>query len=453
MTLKTFPHSEQLTELVDDRPAEQVFRVHPAIFSDPDIFELEITHIFERTWSFVALESQLAKPHDFITGRIGRTPVLLTRDGDGRLHGFLNICRHKGALLCRSDSGNRRSHVCVYHGWSFDSTGRNIYVRDIETGFYGEGFRHEDHDLVALARVESYRGLVFASLNPNVPPLEEFLGEMRPIIDLAMEQGPHGMEAVPGRMRYTFQGNWKLQMDNGQDFYHLGSTHTSFLRVLQRRSEGAGHKEGHQYDWKKRMAQQAGMFQFEHGHNAVWINQPEPANRPIYPFIDEIRSRVGEEKASWMLRNRNCLVFPNMQIAEATSLLVRVFHPVAVDRTEMRVFCLAPIGEPPEQRARRIRQFEDFFNPAGLATPDDNVVYQECQQGAGASGTPWLQGYFRGLGAMQPGANEAARSLGMAPEASLQGHFDIQNETCFHPPYREWLRLMQAGMNGQEAYQ
>ena len=61
--------------------------------------------------------------------------------------------------------------------------------------------------------------------------------------------------------------------------------------------------------------------------------------------------------------------------------MLRTFRPVAVDRTEMRSYCLAPIGEKPELRAWRLRQFEDFFNPTGIATPDDTVTYEDCQRG------------------------------------------------------------------------
>jgi benzoate/toluate 1,2-dioxygenase subunit alpha len=74
---------------VDDRPDEGVFRVHRDVYSDPDIFELEMKYIFERMWNFLTIESQLSKPNDYITTYIGRTPV----------------CRfEKGAFRCRSIS-------------------------------------------------------------------------------------------------------------------------------------------------------------------------------------------------------------------------------------------------------------------------------------------------------------------------------------------------------------
>jgi benzoate/toluate 1,2-dioxygenase subunit alpha len=437
---------------LDDRPEEGIFRVHRAIYSDPRLFELEVKYIFERTWIFLALESQLPAPHDFRTTWIGRTPVLVSRDRDGKVGAYLNVCRHKGALLCREAQGNARVHTCPYHNWAYDSGGRNINIKDAAAGQYPKAFASEDHGLIPLPRMEAYRGLIFGSLCKGVPPLQDYLGEIRHFIDLAMDQGPKGMEFIPGRSCYTFRANWKLQVDNGIDYYHLTSAHASFMRVQDRRREGAGNTQARMFDWKKRFQGNGGAFQFENGHSAIWLDQAEPEKRPIYPSIDEIRARVGETRAEWMLKSKNTVIFPTLQIADGTSLLLRTFRPLAVDRTEMRVYCLAPIGESRELRAWRLRQFEDFFNPSGMATPDDNVIYEDCQLGYGAQPLSWLQGFERGTTALKPGANAAADAMGMRPVASLAGHFDIQNEVCYHPAYREWARLIRAGLSSEKAY-
>jgi benzoate/toluate 1,2-dioxygenase subunit alpha len=438
--------------LVDDRPGEGVFRVHRDVFADPALYALERKYVFERTWNFLALEAQLAKPNDFVTAWIAETPVVVTRDPENRIRAFLNVCRHKGARVAAAEHGNARYLVCPYHGWAYDCAGRNRDIKDRAAGAYPPSFDAEGHDLLPLARVESYKGLIFASLSPDVPALGDFLGEMRVFLDLAMDQGPNGMEFVPGRVAYTYRGNWKLQLDNGVDPYHLTSTHLSFIGIQGRRRGGAGNLDARQFDWAKRARREAGVFCFPYGHSVFWTDQPEAEKRPIFPTINEVRSRVGEVRAEWMLRARNIQIFPNMQIADAMTLMLRTFRPLAVDRTEMRSYCLAPIGEKPELRAWRLRQFEDFFNPTGLATPDDTVVYEDCQRGMGAHGMTWLQGYARGTGALEPGANDPARRLGIAPAASAIGTFETGPETQFHPAYREWRRLMAAGQAGRAAY-
>jgi phenylpropionate dioxygenase-like ring-hydroxylating dioxygenase large terminal subunit len=294
---------------------------------------------------------------------------------------------------------------------------------------------------------------LFGSLSADVPPLEDFLGELRFFIDLAVEQGPNGMELVPGRIEYVYGANWKLQLDNGTDAYHLTSTHTGFLDVMAKRSAGAGNQEAKQFDWRLRFSQTGGDFQFENGHTVIWLNQAEVAKRPIYPAIDEIRKRVGQDRADWMLKMRNASIFPNLQIADSTSLLLRTFRPLSVDRTEMRVWCFAPVGEPLAQRAWRLRQFEDFFNVSGLATPDDTVIYEACQAGLAAQPAGWLQGHARGMTAIKPGASQLAQSLGFSPVATVEGGFSVQSEAAFHPVYREWMRMINAGLEGRKAYE
>jgi benzoate/toluate 1,2-dioxygenase alpha subunit len=453
-----FPNKKSAMDLkdirlyVDDRPDESIFRVHRGVYSDPQLFELEQRYIFERTWNFLGLESQFPDPNDFITATIGRTPILVARDANKRIGAFVNTCRHKGAVVCAAEQGNARYHVCPYHGWSYDASGKNINIKDRKTGRYPDAFDAEDHDLIPIAKIESYRGLVFGSLSPDVPPLPDFLGDAAFFLDLVMEQGPAGMEYIPGRAVYTYRGNWKLQVDNGLDPYHLTSTHLSYIDIQARRRAGEGNVEARQFDWQKRAAAEGGSFGFPNGHSMMWLNQPEPEKRPIFPVLPEIRGRVGELRADWMIKARNTLVFPNMQIADSITLMLRTFHPLAVDRTEMRSYCLAPIGEAPDLRAWRLRQFEDFFNPGGMATPDDTVVYEECQRGFGAQPIGFLQGYSRGLAAMQQGPNDVARTLGIRPASSVQGPFDMFNEVVFHAPYREWARLMAAGQAGRKAY-
>ncbi len=437
---------------IDDRPEDGVFRVHPAVFASEELFELEQKFIFGRTWNFLALESQFPKPNDFVSTWVAKTPVLVTRDSKNKVHAFLNACRHKGASVTRTERGNSRYHVCPYHGWAYDATGKNVDIKDRKAGCYSENFEKDSHDLVPLAKVASYKGLVFGSLSPDVPSLDEFLGDMKFFIDLAMDQGPNGMEFVSGRAVYTYDANWKLQMDNGIDLYHVTSTHASFMDIQARRRAGQGHQEGRAFDWQKRYSQEGGIFQLKNGHIAMWMNQAEPQKRPIYAVIDEIRSRVGDLRAEWMFKMRHTVIFPNLQIADSHSPLLRTFRPLAANRTEMRVHSLAPIGEPTEVRAARLRQFEDFFNPAGCATPDDTVIYADCQKGMSATGMPMLQGYSRGIAARVAGGNAYSDEIGIKPVGSVIGQYDLQSELGFHPVYREWARVMQAGIEGRKAY-
>ncbi|MGI9387558.1 MAG: aromatic ring-hydroxylating oxygenase subunit alpha, partial [Methyloligellaceae bacterium] len=108
-------------QYVLDTPENGVFRVHRDVYIDQDLFDLEIKQIFEGTWVYLCHESQVKNPFDFYCTKIGRRSLIVSRDENGVLHGFFNTCRHRGATLCQSESGNTKYHVCNYHGWAYDA--------------------------------------------------------------------------------------------------------------------------------------------------------------------------------------------------------------------------------------------------------------------------------------------------------------------------------------------
>lgn len=432
-----------LEELIDDRPAEGIFRVHSRVFTDPEVFDLEMKLIFEKSWNFLGFKSDLQKENDFFTAWIGRSPILVTRGKDGVVRAFRNKCPHRGAMLCQEQQGNARMFICPYHAWSFDSSGKAMGIKEKTAGAYPSSFENLDHGLEPIAHIGIYRGLVFGSLSKEVGTLEDFLGPMTFFIDLAMDQGPQGLEPIPGRSVYTYRGNWKLQLDNGLDGYHLTTTHASFLGVMARRRSGEGNTSANSLDFAKNMEALQSAFSFPNGHCAL-VNELPPADRRPFIDMDEIASRVPPEKARWVDLNYNTLAFPNMQLIQNTALALRVIRPIAPDLTEMHYYCLGAVGESDEYRAMRLRAFEDFYNASGLATPDDSAVYELCQQGMTGGGEGWLQGYMRGIGNIEPGSSERAEAFGIEAVESVTGMIKSGFETQLHAAYRQWAAMMAA---------
>ena len=103
-------------------------RVHRRVYADPNIFELEMERIFGRAWIFVAHESQLRQPGDFLRAKIGREPLLVVRGEDGEIRVLRNRCLHRGMLVCIANRGAANRFACPYHGWVYGRDGRLLGV-------------------------------------------------------------------------------------------------------------------------------------------------------------------------------------------------------------------------------------------------------------------------------------------------------------------------------------
>lgn len=440
------PH--EVRSLIDDRPRDGAFRIHRDAYLDPSVFALERERLFAGGWVYVGHESQVRAPHDHLAVSLADVPVVVMRDGDGRLGCFHNRCRHKGMLVCLPGRGNRRFHACPYHAWVVDSGGRNVSIKDDEQAAYGADFGSRCHGLEPVAAFGNYRGFLFASLSATTRTLDEYLGDARVFIDLIVDQSPDGVELVPGGVTYTFAANWKHQIENSIDAYHFTSTHPSYLRLLDRRARAPQRTDVTAAVWQgdggREVEQSMGAFGLRNGHALVWTDSPAERH-PLYAGRDAVRERVGETRLRWMFRTRQFNVFPNLQLASNAALQMRVIRPLAVDLTEVSAWCVAPVGEPREARRRRLRQYEDFFNPSGLATPDDTVMYEGLQAGLAAGSDPWSQAGARGLAHALEGADEHARELGIDPLQSVHGPFAMADESILRPIYRNWVERLSGG--------
>jgi len=432
---------------IDDRAAEGRFSVMRGVFTEEALFQSEMERIFEGGWAYLVHESQIPDAHDHMTVRLGTRSIIVARGIDGTVRAFINACPHRGGALCRSEKGNKRVIVCPYHGWAFDSAGRNLHIKGRESGGYSPAFDADSHDLRALPHVASYRGFVFGSLNADVPPLEEYLGAASGFVDLLVDQSPEGLEVIAGAAAYRFRGNWKLQVENGVDGYHFTTVHQNYVRVLQQRDlraqqSGAQEQVRTGFDHKA-WGKEAGWYDLGQGHTLLWLVSTSPKDRPLWEQREALASRVGETRARWMIeRQRNLSLFPNVQLMDQNSTQIRVIVPLAPDLTEVRSYCFGPRGESASARERRIRQFEDFFNASGFATPDDLTVFEHVQQGCQSS-PEVMHGYDRGMQRPIAGTDEEARALGIKPAA---GGTDPQDEVLYHGFYRRWAQAM-----GQEA--
>jgi benzoate/toluate 1,2-dioxygenase alpha subunit len=429
-----------LASLVDDRREDGVFRVDRRVHTDPAILEAEFVRIFEANWVFLCLEGLVPRPGDYVATHIGRQPVFVIRRNDGTLGAFLNACAHRGAILTRARAGSMTTIDCSYHGWCYDTDGRCVAITTQKVGWPGDDFDRTPFDLKRVPRLESYRGFVFGSLNPDVVPLKEHLGPITAFLDIFCAPAPRPLEVVAGASIHTMNCNWKILHDNGPDPYHAATVHRNFAITMMQRDRKLGNAGLRRTETGRLTGRvESGSYAMGNGHTAFWAAKETPEAFPIYALKDELEKELSPGRARWVLeRSRHITVFPNLLVNELASTYVRTYRPLGVDRTEVSSWCVAPVGEPPKLRTARLRKFEDFFMPTGMSTPDDVAVLEITHKGNQATAAH-RSDMTRGMAFAIDGPDEPARELGIRPERSTN-HF--QHEIALQGVYRQWARMM-----------
>lgn len=433
----TVSNTSPYAKFVDDRLDEGIFRIDRDIYMDPEVFERELDVFFEQGWVYLCHESQVKEPGAYFSTHIGRQPVFVLRRQDGSLSGYLNACAHRASMLVPLRQGKARTFTCRFHGWVFDAAGKCLKIKDEKTGGYPSDRACKDEfSLTPVARVEEYGGFIFGSLNADAPPLEDYLGAARPFIDMFAEQSPEGMEVVAGSSTYVGHHNWKLQVENVVDGYHVSTVHRNFASTIMRRDERPEYGNLMKTDTgRMRGAVENGCYDLGNGHSAIWVARGDLDAAPLYASRERIEGRVDPVLADWMLRRgRNLMVFPNLVLNDLASTHLRVHRPLSPDLTEITIWCIAPIGEPREARIARLRKFEDFFLVSGMATSDDLVSMDVAHGGARARGARWNT-FLRGLETMQAGPDSRAEELGFNPVSS---NSSWDHETPYIGLYRHW---------------
>ncbi len=403
--------------------ASDDFQVHTSVYTDPQVFAAEMANIFEKTWVYVAHESELPQPGDYKTAAVGRMPVIVSRGADRQVHVLLNVCRHRGSVVCRAEHGNSQYFRCPYHNWVYRNDGALVGIADRHG--YPEGWGDRIGGLMQAPRVSTYRGMIFASFAEEGETLEEHFGPLKTYIDFWFDHSPSGRVTLSSPYRAVYHGNWKFQAENSTDGWHARYVHESALKMLERFGE-----RGRAVGWP-------GCTRgFAHGHGVLETerNDIPPEVEPEFTaHVDLLKRRYGAVAAEQIYLRRHIAIFPTLHLME---FKFRVIQPVAVDKTIVYEYPVQ-LEDVPERINKAIftRISKDISVSsgslvAGMVNADDVEIFGRVQSGLQAAKVAWLylsRGLYRDD--HRPAGEVVGERTDEVPQRAL---------------YRAWARLMAA---------
>jgi phenylpropionate dioxygenase-like ring-hydroxylating dioxygenase large terminal subunit len=195
-------------------------------YTDPEILARERERIFRPAWQYVGHTGRLAEPGYFAT-QVGTTPVVVTRDRDRVLRGFVNVCRHRGFALA-GGAERRETIQCPYHAWTYGLDGS---LRAAPRSDEEDEFPQEELGLVPVA-LDTWGPFVFANAgaSPDREPLAQALGSLpAQVAELGLD-----VDSLVHHSRWEaeIEANWKIVSENFLECYHCQVAHPAFSELI-----------------------------------------------------------------------------------------------------------------------------------------------------------------------------------------------------------------------------
>jgi phenylpropionate dioxygenase-like ring-hydroxylating dioxygenase large terminal subunit len=388
-----------MTDTLDLRHLVRADSVHRSVYTDPEIFALEMERVFGRAWLYLAHESELSQPGDYIVRHMGTQAVVLTRNRSGEIDAIFNRCTHRGATLCAFDKGSApHGHQCPYHGWMFNGDGTVRFIP--HAGNYEDVLDKADFG-IAKVRIDIYRGFVFGNLAGDAAaPLTDFLGHMKSSIDDLVDRSPTGrIEVGKYQLRHFYRANWKMTFENLNDTVHPGFAHSASVvsaRAVQSQvgrdnvvpTVGMMLANGKpiQFFQDLDMVTVPGGHSYIGGHMGADYT-PDTADAYTAALI----AHHGEAKARQILSvDRHLMLLYPSSFWHARYQTIRIMRPVRHDLTEMIGFTFRLVGAPEETHVNAIEYCTGANSAASPVIADDLEIYERCLLGNQFDQREWI---------------------------------------------------------------
>jgi phenylpropionate dioxygenase-like ring-hydroxylating dioxygenase large terminal subunit len=373
-----------ITDRLRDTVQPELGHIPMFIYSDPDVYRLELERVFGRAWLFVAHESELPAAGDFVVREMGEESVIVGRGDDETVRVFLNSCRHRGMRLACEDFGSVDMWRCPYHGFTYGSKGEFIGTfigAPYERVAYPGGLDRDALHLIE-ARTGIYNGLIFATWDEDAESLDEYLGDVRWYLDLLFARAEMKVVGVP--QKWVLPAGWKLPAENFcADAYHTATAH-SFLAKLGMVDSVAFGRDGYHVDPG-------------HGHG-LGIGVHSDAESYYPPELqDEYASRLTPEQLAMLARVKNLHgnVFPNMSFLQpnfivvdgrrVSGIMLRVWQPAGPGRVQVYSWHLVEREGPDWWKRLGRRMYVQTFGTSGMFDQDDTENWEAQTRNATAS--------------------------------------------------------------------
>ncbi len=378
--------------------------VHRKVYTDPGLFDLEMDRIWGHSWVFIGHESQVPDPGSYTTLEVASQPLVMVRDEEGEIHVLFNRCGHKGAKLVDKPCGNTgRRFVCSYHAWNYCLNGRLAGIPHPD-GYAETGFNREDpqYSMQPLARYDSYRGFVFASMDPGAPDLVTWLGGAAEVLDNLCDRSPEGeVEVAGGVLRYRHECNWKMFLENLNDTMHPMIVHRSVVDAARQYIETLPEDSPHRgeaeiilpFGASYKNFEDTGITGFKYGHHYDGGKTSIHADYRVDPDYEAaMLAAYGPERTREILtfNTHNTLYYPSLTIKSAIQN-IRVVRPIAVDQCIVETWSFRLKGAPDSMLQKTLLYSRLINSNGSMVGPDDLTVYRRMQEGLASRANDWVE--------------------------------------------------------------
>jgi choline monooxygenase len=189
------------------------------------VLQLEQQRIFRRSWQYVGRQDEVAEAGSFVATHVADVPAVLVRDEEGTLRAFMNVCRHRGSLVCEG-SGRRATLQCPYHAWTYGLDGKLVAA----PRFSREGGAESDALGLIPLQLETWGPLVFVNPDPDAARLSKFLEDL----PARVRDAGIDLDALRfvQRAESELNANWKISAENFLECYHCSVAHPGFSAVM-----------------------------------------------------------------------------------------------------------------------------------------------------------------------------------------------------------------------------